>query len=488
MATSVMTPCGTGCGPGTSEGLERTRYYPRQLVGAEDLTQDQRYIRDKLRRHNRLLHGWGVVCGACVRLNRHNPCEVVVDAGYVIGPQGDEILVAEPVSFDVCKQGVVEQIGCCPETEDPWCAEPRTRCPEGRFFLAIRYAECPSRPVKAGGCGCGCDGDGCEYTRIRDSFALKLLTELPQGYSTPMSQPSFMGLMSCQSGVARACPPCPDHPWVILADITIGRDCKVLDVDCFAHRRNVLSFATFYFVCQPLHIRPPAFPGATGIDTVRERARIFSAMTGTADLYDLSTAPGSVAPRAMISMIRPSGESVGVPAFFPVEPGITVREFLEREGDREFLDPATSRRVNLRDLYALTDVDPAAVLDSAASALAPLEGRALDIEGLIGGRAVLEDTLDPGAIEHLHRELLGAPARAGGLPAAALGSVEPKSALATRLKKHTIAEVAEQPRDEFVAAMLKGAPRRTRKELESMAIRTWEAAARVAALKKTPEK
>ena len=43
MTTSVMksTDCGCGNGNGTAssaEGLERTRYYPRQLVNAEDLT------------------------------------------------------------------------------------------------------------------------------------------------------------------------------------------------------------------------------------------------------------------------------------------------------------------------------------------------------------------------------------------------------------------------------------------------------------------
>ena len=45
---------------------ERPRYYGRQLITADDLTLEQDYFRDKLRRHNRLLHGWGVVCGAQV--------------------------------------------------------------------------------------------------------------------------------------------------------------------------------------------------------------------------------------------------------------------------------------------------------------------------------------------------------------------------------------------------------------------------------------
>ena len=488
MATSVMNSSDCGCGNGTAsaEGLERTRYYPRQLVGAEDLTQDQRYVRDKMRRHNRLLHGWGVVCGACVRLNRQNPCEVIVDAGYILGPRGDEIFIPEPVPFDVCKQGVVEQIGCCPDTEDPWCADPRTRCPEGRFFLAVRYAECPSRPVHAGGCGCGCDGGGCEYTRVRDSFALKLLSELPQGYSTPMPQPSFMGLMTCQSGVAKACPPCPDHPWVILADITIGRDCRVLAADCFAHRRNVLSFASFFYVCQSVSVTPPHFGGASVLTAGMERIRMMSSLTGGTDIVDLSMASSNAAPRAMITMSRPTGETVGVPAFFTVEPGMTIADLIEREGDREFFDPVTNRRASLRDLYALSEADPGTVLDSAASALAPLEGRVLDIAGLTLGRSVLEETLEARGLDRLHGDLVGAPVRAAILPATVLKGVEARSPLATKLKNLTIAQVAKQPREEFVATVLKGASAKTRKDLEAQAVRTWEAATRVAELGKGP--
>jgi len=38
-------------------------YFPRQLLTADDMTADQQYFLNKLRRHNRYLHGWGVVCG-----------------------------------------------------------------------------------------------------------------------------------------------------------------------------------------------------------------------------------------------------------------------------------------------------------------------------------------------------------------------------------------------------------------------------------------
>src|SRR3954462_14642020 len=92
------------CPPTGLPSLERTRFFPRQLVGADDLTQDQLYFREKLRRHNRLLHGWGIVCGAGVT---PDGCKAVVSPGYILGPLGDEILIDQETSIDVCKQDSV---------------------------------------------------------------------------------------------------------------------------------------------------------------------------------------------------------------------------------------------------------------------------------------------------------------------------------------------------------------------------------------------
>ena len=40
------------------------RYFARQLLTADDLTADQQHVLARFRRHNRLLHGWGVVFSA----------------------------------------------------------------------------------------------------------------------------------------------------------------------------------------------------------------------------------------------------------------------------------------------------------------------------------------------------------------------------------------------------------------------------------------
>src|SRR4051794_4910379 len=84
------------------EQLERVRYFPRQLLTAEDMRVEQEYFCEKARRHNRYLHGWGVVCGCTV--------EPVLDAkawtvrvcpGYVVAPQGDDILINDCIDVDL---------------------------------------------------------------------------------------------------------------------------------------------------------------------------------------------------------------------------------------------------------------------------------------------------------------------------------------------------------------------------------------------------
>ena len=64
---STSSCCGgSSTSPCANSIAELPRYYPRQLITPADLTLEQDYFRDRLRRHNRLLHGWGVVCGALV--------------------------------------------------------------------------------------------------------------------------------------------------------------------------------------------------------------------------------------------------------------------------------------------------------------------------------------------------------------------------------------------------------------------------------------
>ncbi len=161
------------CSVCNNVGLERTHFFPRQLVTAPDLTQDQNYFREKLRRHNRLLHGWGVVCGARCKTGP-GECEVVIEPGYILGPFGDEILIDREVTVDVCKQDLDGNVaGPCGQPADPWCSNVRVdRAGSDKLYIAVSYAECQDRPVRVISGGCGCEQEACEYSRIPAVSAL----------------------------------------------------------------------------------------------------------------------------------------------------------------------------------------------------------------------------------------------------------------------------------------------------------------------------
>jgi len=46
--------------------LARNNYFTGKFMTGRDFTDEQRYLLGKVRRHNRYLHGSGVVCGLTV--------------------------------------------------------------------------------------------------------------------------------------------------------------------------------------------------------------------------------------------------------------------------------------------------------------------------------------------------------------------------------------------------------------------------------------
>lgn len=246
--------------------LERPRYFPRQLMTPTELILEQDYFRDKMRRHNRLLHGYGVICGAWVSRvplepevgqPRPTPAEmaktkaagpatqaddpwlVSVSAGFLLGPYGDEIVIACDQIVDVrnfCEE-VASDEPCLP-TPDPWHSDASVARPNGPIFVAVRYKEIAARPVRVQPSGCGCDESACENSIWKDGFEICMLSECPPSHQTDVEprDPSDPTLVS-------DCQPWPDDPWVVLAQVDLGAD-GITSIDNRACRRIVPSLAT----------------------------------------------------------------------------------------------------------------------------------------------------------------------------------------------------------------------------------------------------
>lgn len=248
------------CGGTTTTTCDSTiaelpRYYPRQLITPDDLTLEQNYFRDRMRRHNRLMHGWGVVCGALVcpatttntdGTTSLTPWQVKVQKGYILGPYGDEIILDCCHTVDLRTTGVSGVTGQpCIDTPDPWCSQvfiPPTTTQI--LYIAVQYKQCMMRPVRVQPVGCGCNDNTCEYSRWHDGYEIGVLTSQPacQCNSTA-GAPNFQELVA---GPVPSCPDCSCGPWVCLAVVTLSGDGlgTIQEIDNQSCRRMALSFSS----------------------------------------------------------------------------------------------------------------------------------------------------------------------------------------------------------------------------------------------------
>jgi hypothetical protein len=78
------------------ESLKRPLFFAGRLLDAATLTAEQDYHREKLRRHNRAVLGYGVVSGLAVRVEPaagSGGSHVVIEPGYAIDRNGEEISI-----------------------------------------------------------------------------------------------------------------------------------------------------------------------------------------------------------------------------------------------------------------------------------------------------------------------------------------------------------------------------------------------------------
>jgi hypothetical protein len=178
------------------DALARPKYEVGGYLRAADLESEQGYRRQRLRRHNRHLHGWGVVCGFRVAAEPHGlPWQIRVCPGYALGPWGDEIYSGIPIIVDIAAFA--------------W-SRPSLTTPA---YVAIRAAEHLLRPLPAPAATCGCEDTRFESSRIRDNCIVDILWTPP-----PKPEPRHVELCSKDPF---ACNPCPESPYILLASVTL---------------------------------------------------------------------------------------------------------------------------------------------------------------------------------------------------------------------------------------------------------------------------
>lgn len=162
---------------------KRVNYTKGMLLTADDFAQEQQYFLARDDRHNRLLHGYGTVCGLHVRLSEPhlNATGIVVEPGIAVCPSGKVIHVPDMQEaslkawLDKNRHAVAEQLA-------------RQRTPTLAVYVTLCYREqkvdavpVPTSPGSEG-------QDSTTLTRIIDSFALSFSLEPPSDVEKEYTQ------------------------------------------------------------------------------------------------------------------------------------------------------------------------------------------------------------------------------------------------------------------------------------------------------------
>src|SRR5258707_1095937 len=146
------------CGVCKVPYFERNNYFHGKTLTARDLGAEQRYFNEKRWLINRMVIGWGVVCGLEVTLE--GGC-LGIAPGLALDCCGRELLVCEREVLDARVIAEALQVDPC--------------LPSGhvRWALCLEYRECRREPVQPPS-ACDHRERGSEYNRIRDRYRLNV--------------------------------------------------------------------------------------------------------------------------------------------------------------------------------------------------------------------------------------------------------------------------------------------------------------------------
>lgn len=257
------------CGVCVIPYFERNNYFYGKLMTVRDFFKEQCYFNEKRWLINRMISGWGVVCGLDVKqksVDPNDPCKgydnkkVVVTPGLAIDCCGREILVCEEREISV----IPEKPECHQEQQKERKQQhEQQREPQGggvkepeRYIICLEYHECKTEPVNLPPIACD-QKERSEFNRIRDGFKIyaKPESECEQplcGKKCPLENKSITINEYLCNKLKEGCPECPDCPCVILATVTVD-DKGNIDLDTCSQRKLVYNNQLLYELIDCYH-------------------------------------------------------------------------------------------------------------------------------------------------------------------------------------------------------------------------------------------
>jgi hypothetical protein len=157
---------------------QRMRYFTGRYMTARDFSDEQLYHLTHRYLHNRMMHGWGVVCGLHVYEHPTEGCRtdrVTVNSGMAVDCCGREIvldhrIVPPPIPWkDKPGDDHPQEAAREPESEYATAQEDRRWYP----LLCIRYFESQLERVPVLYSESGCDEQRREYSRVSEGYGFE---------------------------------------------------------------------------------------------------------------------------------------------------------------------------------------------------------------------------------------------------------------------------------------------------------------------------
>jgi len=149
---------------------KRVNYSLGLVLGVDEFEQEQFYLLERGRQHQRTLHGYGTVCGLQVTTNAS---QVLVSPGLAIDPAGRIIQVARAQCADL----------------DQWLSVAANRQAvsvglaggggPASVYVVLCYRECPTDDVPVPGAPCRSEDDTLAASRITETFELQFSPSPP---------------------------------------------------------------------------------------------------------------------------------------------------------------------------------------------------------------------------------------------------------------------------------------------------------------------
>jgi len=156
---------------------KRVNYFAGLVLGPDEFKQDQLYMMERDRLHQRSLHGYGTVMGLGVvfRIDADGRPEVLVAPGLAVTPRGESVCVpqAQCARLDEWLTAHADELPAV--TASP----PSSPNTDLSLWVVLCARECETDPVPVLGDPCRTAEDATAPSRLADDFELKLVTEPP---------------------------------------------------------------------------------------------------------------------------------------------------------------------------------------------------------------------------------------------------------------------------------------------------------------------